>query len=112
MDIAIVDNVERMIDAELGNIEKMLRDTYDNMKRRSNENEQLQAVLHEYRAHHEAVRKQKEQECEALWMLTNYIQETANEQTNSKELLRELRKDQSTIIKEINKVQKELSKMT
>lgn len=111
MEIAKDDNKKIMIDTKIGNIEKMLRKNYDDIKRASGGNEHLHDVLQEYRAHHEAVSKQKEEECEALWMLTNYIQETAKEQTNSKELLRELKKDQSIIIKEIKNVQKEMSKM-
>jgi len=106
MKIAKDDNEKIMIDTKIYNIKKMLRKNYDDIKRASGGNEHLHDVLQEYRAHHEAVSKQKEEECEALWMLTNYIQETAKEQTNSKELLRELKKDQSIIIKEIKNVQK------
>lgn len=111
MEIAKQDEGKKRINTELNNITKMLRKNYDNIKRASEENEHLHDVLHEYRAHHEVVRKQKEDECDALWRLTNYIQDTAKEQNNSKELLRELKKDQSTIIKEIKHVQKELSKI-
>tara|TARA_B110000259_G_C13945676_1_gene374603 strand:- start:488 stop:826 length:339 start_codon:yes stop_codon:yes gene_type:complete len=111
MEIAEDDNEKRMIDATLGNIEKILRKNYNDIKCASGKNEHLLDVLQEYTVHHDALRKQKEEECEALWTLTNYIQDTANEQTNSKELLRELKKDQSIIIKEIKKVEKEMSKM-
>ena len=111
MDIAKDDKAKRMIDTKIDNIEKILRKNYNDIKCASGKNEHLLDVLQEYTVHHDALRKQKEEECEALWTLTNYIQDTANEQTNSKELLRELKKDQSIIIKEIKKVEKEMSKM-
>ena len=74
MKIAKDDNEKIMIDTKIYNIKKMLRKNYDDIKRASGGNEHLHDVLQEYRAHHEAVSKQKEEECEALWMLTNYIQ--------------------------------------
>ena len=61
MEIAKDDNEKIMIDAKLGNIEKMLRKNYDDIKRTSGVNEHLHDVLQEYRAHHEAVSKQKEE---------------------------------------------------
>jgi len=58
--------------------------------------------------------KEKENEYNALWMLTNYIQDAANATKNQSSigyLLEELKQDQNSIIKELKQVNKEITKM-
>ena len=111
MEIAKEDNAFKMIDLQIRNIHNNLMDKYKEISDSGPNNELLGDVANEYKGYRDSVLKEKEDEQEALWMLTNYIQDAAKEQHIGGYLLEELKKDQKSILKEIKEVKKLVKQM-
>ena len=114
MDIAREDNAQMLIDSNIDSIHKKLLDNYATVSKGMVKNNLLQDVAREYREHRECMLKDKEHEYEALWKLTDYIQDAANaakDQSSIGYLLEELKQDQKSIIKELKNVKKQITNM-
>jgi hypothetical protein len=111
MEIAKGDNALKMIDLQIRNIYNDLMYNHNHNLDSARENELLEDVAGEYKRYCESMLKEKHNEQEALWMLTNYIQDTAKEEDTSGYLLEELKKDQKSILQEIKEIKKIVKQM-
>lgn len=114
MDIAREDNAQMLIDSDIDSIHKKLLDNYSTVSKGMVKNIFLRDVEREYRVHRDSMLKDKEHEYEALWKLTNYIQDAAKatkDQSSIDHLTEELKQDQKSIIKELKNVKKQITKI-
>tara|TARA_B100001063_G_C16666064_1_gene503669 strand:- start:368 stop:721 length:354 start_codon:yes stop_codon:yes gene_type:complete len=114
MDIAREDNAHRLIECNIYSIRNKLLDNYSTVSKGIVKNIFLRDVAREYRVHRDSMLKDKEHEYEALWKLTNYIQDAAKatkDQSSIDYLTEELKQDQKSIIKELKNVKKQITHM-
>ena len=108
MEIARQDIEAHIMRQELFAIRASLRNNYKNIKRVSSENAFLEDVLTDYKTYYDYIKKQKEEQYDALRTLTSYIENMSQELNTTEYLLRETQRDQNDIIKEMTNVKREL----
>ena len=111
MEIARQDIEAHIMKQELCATRASLRNNYKNIKRVSSENVFLKDVLSDYTAYYDYMRKQKEEQYDALRTLTSYIENMSQELNTTEYLLRETQRDQKDIIKEMTNVKREIQEL-
>ena len=109
MEIAKGDNVLRQIETQIQDIHEGILKQRRNVSKSASKNTLLEDVADNYQEYCDTALKSKRDEEEALWRLSNYIQDTANEQNADGYLLEELKNDQDTILKELKDIKKHVN---
>lgn len=108
MEVAQQDIAAQIMKQELCAIRANLRNNYKNIKRVSSENAFLEDVLNDYNEYYDYMKKQKQEQHDALQTLMSYIENMSQELNTTEYLLRETQRDQKDIIKEMSNVKREL----
>lgn len=85
-----------------------LLDKKKELSKKRKENEYLQEVSDEYKKEYMSIVKDKENQLNALYELSNHFKNLAKEYNKNKDILKKVRKDQREILNEIKKIKFEL----
>ena len=111
MEIAQQDIDAEMMKQELCAISLQMRNNYEQIKNVSSENTFLIDVLSDYNQYYDYIKEQKKQQYEALRTLISYIETMSQELETTEYLLRETKRDQRDIIKEMTNVKREIQEL-
>jgi len=111
MEIAQEDIYVEMMKQELCKISLQMRNNFEQIKNVSSENTFLFDVLSDYNQYYDYIKDQKKKQHEALRKLMLYIEIMSQELETTEYLLRETKRDQSDIIKEITNVKSEIQEL-
>jgi len=85
-----------------------LLDKKKELSKKRMENEYLQEVSDEYKKEYMSIVKDKENQLNALYELSNHFKNLAKEYNKNRDILKKVRKDQREILNEIKKIKFEL----
>jgi hypothetical protein len=112
MDTACNDLIQTKILNEINKRKKVLRNTYDNLKKTSIENHFFESVLADYEQYYKYIKTDKEKQLLALQTISNYLNKLiSNTDVLNKETTI-LKKDQENILYKLASVRKELEEIT
>tara|TARA_B100000780_G_C21057139_1_gene424758 strand:+ start:155 stop:514 length:360 start_codon:yes stop_codon:yes gene_type:complete len=87
----------------------LLRNQYKKIKDNIIENPNLKEVLDGLTAHYESNRNEKEQQCEALEKIMDYIDDVNNNEELTPTLLNECKNDKHRLINEMQKIRNDIN---
>ncbi len=99
------------IQAQIAAKRKYLIEKQRLIKEESKKNEFLEVVKNDYKKYYDYIVKQKEREMDSLNMLNQYLRDIDESENLSTKDLKTRKKDQKTILSEINNIKKEIDSM-
>jgi hypothetical protein len=96
------------LEKEIKNRKKLLVNKKKELEENNKINHYLEGVKNEYNKYYEFTIKEKQEQYDALMLLNQYIDDLIKSENLVKEDLRAAKHEQTTIIKEINKIKTEL----
>ena len=107
MNLAKRDHIIFQLKAELENRKKMLGNKRKELKQTVRENGLLNQVLADYNKHNEHIVKKKNEQIDFLNMLHEYIGKVSNQIHLADSIVKDSKKEQKDILREINKLKHE-----
>jgi|TARA_A100001015_G_scaffold250597_1_gene289094 translation initiation factor 2B subunit (eIF-2B alpha/beta/delta family) len=111
MEIAIHDKILDDLQNELENKKNMLKNKYENLNTVKESNEFLSDVLEDYDKYYKFILEQKQQQEVTMKNIIYHIDKIIKEENLSNESLLEAKKEQNTILNEIDKVKNEIDEI-
>ena len=108
MDISIRDKVLDNLQVELGHRKNILRNKFVNIDELSKENTFLSGVKDDYKKHYGYIKKIKEEQYRSMGVLADYLDNLLQQTDGANESLRIVKKQQKSVISEMNKIKDEI----
>ena len=112
MQTACKDVIQTRIKDEIQKREKILSETYNNLKANAKDNEFLQSVLNDYENYYSYIRAEKEKQYLAFKNIADYLDKLIMNTDILKEKGEMLIKDKNDILAKITDIKKELADIT
>ena len=106
------DIIQKKIETEIENRERILRETYKNLQKTTLENKFFQSVLDDYEKYYTYIREDKQKQYNAFKHISDYLDglimntDTLNDQVES------MKEDQKIILTNLAKIRGELDDIT
>jgi hypothetical protein len=112
MQTACKDVIQTRIKDEIQKREKILSETYNNLKANAKDNDFLQSVLNDYENYYSYIRAEKEKQYLAFKNIADYLDKLIMNTDILKEKGEMLIKDKNDILAKITDIKKELADIT
>jgi len=99
-----IDKIKNVIE----NRKKLLREIYKGIRDSTEENEYLKGIVSDYKSYYDNMKKQKETQIESLQKLVYYMDAILQENKHNPDMLRQAKEDKKNILREINKIKREM----
>ena len=111
MELAKRDHEITRLSREIHRQKRMLRDRFNDLKVTSRENSLLDKVLDDYQEMYSVLRREKEEQKEALRLISEYLSDVTATTHMTESLLREAKHDQMTTLKEMDKLKHDIHEL-
>ena len=111
MDLAKRDKAISRIGHEIQHQKDLLRKRFVGLKTTAKENRLLAHVVEDYQRYYEHIRKQKEEQQEALRLVSEYLTDVVATSEMTKALLQEAKHDQTATLEEIEHIRKDIDSL-
>ena len=108
MDLARRDTAIDRVSREIEHQKRLLRERFHGLRQSSKENKLLDDVVDDYERFYHHIRVQKEQQREALHLLSEYLSDVTATSELTGTLLREAKKDQTDTLREMERLRGEI----
>ena len=108
MQVACDDIIQHKIADELKNRERMLRETYRELKNTAQDNEIFQSVLDDYTNYYTFIVDEKQRQMNAFQTILDHLEKLNSETILSEKQMNQLRIDQRVILENIGFIKKEI----
>ncbi len=112
MDLAKRDKIIELLRSEINKTQDSVVTYLKEAKNVQNENEFLDSIKNDYKRYHKYILNEKERERKQMEMLINYLDKVLEEANLSAEMANRARFQQNKILGEMEKVKKELDRLT
>ena len=112
MQLACKDVIQKRIIEEIQKREKILLNTYKNLKATSNKNEIFQSVLDDYENYYDNIKEQKEKQSFALKNISDYLENKISQTSDLNNQGEILKDEQLQILTKLDKLRNELDEIT
>ena len=112
MDLAKRDKIIELLRSEISKTQDSVVTYLKEAKNVQNENEFLDSIKNDYKRYHKYILNEKEREHKQMEMLINYLDKVLEEANLSAEMANRARFQQNKILGEMEKVKKELDRLT
>ena len=96
---------------EIDHQKTLLRERFLDLKHTTKENRLLGRVVDDYQRYYDHIRKQKEDQREALRLVSEYLTDVTATSQLTESLLREAKHDQTATLEEMEHIQKDIDKL-
>ena len=96
---------------EIEHQKALMRKRFAGLKTTANENRLLSRVVDDYQRYYDHLRKQKEEQKEALRLVSEYLTDVAATSDLTKALLQEAKHDQTATLEEIEHIRKDIDSL-
>lgn len=108
MDLAKRDMTIQLLKDEIACKKKFLADKVNHLYGVHTDNEFLEEIVYDYSNYKNYILKEKQEQYDALYLISNYINNLKNSINITEDVLRESNYQQKTLMGEINKLKKEI----
>jgi len=112
MDTAIEDSFHLRIADEIKKREKILRNTYDDLKKTAIENKLFKSILDDYEQYYNYIRDEKQKQYNVLKTISEHLDNLIRNTDVLNEKGEMLKTDQTTILKKLASIRQELQDIT
>lgn len=112
MDVAIRDKLLNKLQDEIKSKKNKLKQQKDYLNTHSKSNKFLVGVLNDYKSHQSAIIKQKKAQYDSLQKIMTYLDDIESEIDDSSFALNQMNHQKHEILKEMQKINKEIDELT
>jgi hypothetical protein len=109
--IGIINNLQKNVEQEIINKTNELRASYKDVKKVTLENNFFQSVLDDYEKYYNHIIKEKQQQYDALKLISNHLDKLLLESSFSEYEIKNLRMDQKDILGRLDSIKNELDEI-